>query len=224
LIDEFAWEKTMVREKERRDREFAPLVGKARRSIAGVRRGVRGLMKRNKTAELSRRFFAPGPVLDVGCGNGGLIASLPAGAVPWGIELSAGLAREARSRFEASGGKVIEADALGGLKQCDDDYFTGVLARSFLEHETRPFEVLAEIRRVLRPGGALILKMPNYGCLNRRVRGDQWCGYRFPDHVNYFTPAHLERLLERAGLRILRFAFRDRFPTSDNMWCVAAAP
>lgn len=115
-------------------------------------------------------------------------------------------------------------DALNGLRGFADGFFTGVLARSFLEHEIRPLEVLQEIRRVLAPGGAVIIKVPNYASINRLTRGDDWCGYRFPDHVNYFEPGHLQHLLEQAGLEIARFGLRDYFPTSDNMWCVAKCP
>jgi hypothetical protein len=74
---------------------------------------------------------------------------------------------------------------------------------------------------VLRPDGRLILKMPNYASVNRRVRGARWCGYRFPDHVNYFTPASLQAMVRAAGLEVVRMRAVDRLPTSDNMWLVA---
>jgi hypothetical protein len=77
---------------------------------------------------------------------------------------------------------------------------------------------LTKLRRKLKSGGALIVKVPNFACWNRLVRGARWCGLRFPDHVNYFTPRTLWDMLKRAGFRVARFSLRDRFPLSDNMW------
>jgi hypothetical protein len=93
---------------------------------------------------------------------------------------------------------------------------------SFLEHESEPLELLEATRDALQMGGVVIIKVPNYECWNRRYwRTKDWPGFRFPDHVNYFTPESLRSLVEKAGLCVLRFGVWDRFPTSDNMWLVA---
>ena len=68
------------------------------------------------------------------------------------------------------------------------------------------------------------VKVPNYACFNRTVRGDRWCGFRWPDHVNYFTPRTLREMVESAGLRIARMNFFDRHPFSDNMYAVLEKP
>ncbi len=99
----------------------------------------------------------------------------------------------------------------------------GVLTqlRAYLEHEREPAAVLAETWRVLKPAGCVLIKVPNYGCWNRPVRGSRWCGYRFPDHVNYFTPRSLRRVLEDNAFVVARCGWFDRLPTNDNMWLVA---
>ena len=74
---------------------------------------------------------------------------------------------------------------------------------------------------VIAPDGVLIIKVPNYGSVNRRVFGRRWCGFRFPDHMNYFTPESLVRLCAECGLGVRAFSWLDRLPTSDNMWLVA---
>ena len=66
-----------------------------------------------------------------------------------------------------------------------------------------------------------MIKVPNYGCLNRVFLGDKWSGFRFPDHLNYFTPQTLQTMCELAGLVIRRFGMMDKFLLSDNMWLVA---
>jgi 2-polyprenyl-3-methyl-5-hydroxy-6-metoxy-1,4-benzoquinol methylase len=92
---------------------------------------------------------------------------------------------------------------------------------SYLEHEPNPRAVLAATAQVMKPGARLIVKVPNYASWNRTVRGARWCGFRFPDHVNYFTPELLVRLVRESGFEIVRFVWLDRWPTSDSMWLVA---
>lgn len=53
---------------------------------------------------------------------------------------------------------------------------------------------LAGVYRVLWDNGITFVRVPNYASLNRRVRGGQWCGFRYPDHVNYFTLYTLSRM------------------------------
>jgi hypothetical protein len=49
--------------------------------------------------------------------------------------------------------------------------------------------------------------------------GPRWCGFRHPDHLNYFTPLTLGRMAAKAGFRI-SFGLTGRLPTSDNMWAL----
>ena len=52
------------------------------------------------------------------------------------------------------------------------------------------------------------------------MRGRRWCGYRWPDHVNYFTPRTLAATAERAGLAVTRMGLLDRSPLSDSLYAV----
>ena len=101
------------------------------------------------------------------------------------------------------------------------EFFTGVIMSSFLEHEPNLVGTLLAARQIMRPGARLIVKVPNYASWNRALRGAKWCGFRFPDHVNYFTPDVLRTVVARTGFRILRFGLLEHFPTSDNMWLLA---
>jgi SAM-dependent methyltransferase len=216
LEEHFAWEKTYQAERVRREREEPVLQWVGRRLI-----DARRLLPRRGLIPLTERFVPAGDVLDVGCSDGILLARLPPRYVPHGIEISAALARLAAAAVAPRGGSVIQASALDGLRQLAGGRFSGVWMHAFLEHELMPLDVLREAGRVLRPDGCLIVKVPNYASINRRVRGARWCGFRFPDHVNYFTPASLRDMARAAGLRVVRMSLSDRMPTSDNMWLVA---
>lgn len=88
------------------------------------------------------------------------------------------------------------------MKECDEHYFDGVLLNSFLEHEVNPFILLKEAHRTLKDTGVVYIRVPNYGSLNRKVMGHKWCGFRFPDHVNYFTTKSLAEMAKKAGFKM----------------------
>jgi len=217
LQEEFAWEKTWAEELEQRRRR-EPVLYHASRALKAV---PQRLFQRDKLVSWVRRYFAPGPVLDVGCAGGHTLERLPQEFVPYGIELSNELSRRAQERFAPRGGRAVPGDALSALPQFDAGFFTGVIMTGYLEHEPNPGAVLAATQRVMRPAARLIAKTPNFACWNRAVRGARWCGFRFPDHVNYFTPPQMARLLRDSGFHLLRFGLLEHFPTSDNMWLVA---
>jgi predicted SAM-dependent methyltransferase len=118
------------------------------------------------------------------------------------------------------GGRIVASSAVEGVTHFRPDEIDVAVLSSFLEHEAQPLALLRNLHRVLKPGASVIIKVPNYACWSRRLRGPRWPGFRFPDHVNYFTPATLRTLAERAGFRIARQTLLDRFPLSDSMYAV----
>jgi predicted SAM-dependent methyltransferase len=82
---------------------------------------------------------------------------------------------------------------------------------SYLEHEANVARVLDGAFRALKPGGAVFVRVPNFGSVNRRVIGPKWCGFRYPDHVNYFTLSSLRQVAARAG-------FETRLVNRLNLW------
>jgi 2-polyprenyl-3-methyl-5-hydroxy-6-metoxy-1,4-benzoquinol methylase len=113
------------------------------------------------------RHFLPGfeplgtQVLDVGCGDAGvLIAFAETGARVSGIEPYAQSVRRGRVRAEEHG---IEADIREGVAEAlpyPDSSFDLVLLDNVLEHVEDRDRTLAEVHRVLRPGGTLYLVTP----------------------------------------------------------------
>lgn len=219
LSDEFGWDKTFHLWHAQRSKS----PGQVLLSSLGkrIRRATRVFVRRKRMDDLLVRHAAPGNVLDVGCGKGSQLARLPEAYRPFGIEISPIQAQHATAVVAARGGEILVQPGAKGLFLLPERFFTGVMMRSYLEHEADPKRALIGAARVLAPGGVLIIKVPNYGSLNRRVFGRHWCGFRFPDHLNYFTPDSLCRLCEAAGLAIRKFGVLDRLPTGDNMWLIA---
>jgi len=207
LVDEFAWEKTRHAEVKRR-RKNRPI----RKWLDEKTRWRSNLLRPSPSRQL-RRMFPPGRILDVGCGAG---RELPEPFVPFGIEISRTLAAQTQDYMGPRGGKAIHAPALDGIRQFDSKHFTGIVLRSFLEHEVEPKALLQEAARVLADDGRIYVRVPNFASVNRRVSGAQWCGFRYPDHVNYFTPASLRQMAGDCGLS-LRLINPVLFVFNDNI-------
>ncbi len=215
-----AWQQSWRQEKARRvQRE--PILAAAQKVTHGLRDAIK---PRDKLTALIRRWIPRGDLLDVGCGVGHRAQRFPPEVIPFGIEIEQAAAQRADELFARRGGRCVFAPALVGLDAFKEESFDGMVMYAYLEHEVEPAAVLAKARGRLRPGRPLIIKVPNHACVNRSIRGLRWCGYRLPDHVNYFTPATLTQMLSDAGLEVLRFNFFDHVPTSDNMWLVARRP
>jgi len=214
LDSAFAWEKTS-REEETRRKKSRPLLKKLSNAAKGFRKHV---LKRNKLRSLLTRYVTDGNILDVGSGYGGTAAWLPERYRLYGIEISRRLAEISNKRFQERGGQVVYANAVEGTQKFDPDFFDCVILSAFLEHEAEPAGLLRGLRRIMKKDAAVIIKLPNFACWNRHVMQRQWSGFRYPDHVNYFTPGSLRRLVEECGFTVERFGFFDRFPLSDNLW------
>jgi SAM-dependent methyltransferase len=230
--DEFAWEVTHEREADRRRRR-EPLL----HALSVWTKTVRHrLLRRDKVAVLAADLLrtaardVPGPLrlVDVGCGEGTLalrVAGRLSPAVaerlePVGIELSNVLAHRADRKLRTRGGRCIHATGIEGLTDLERSSVQVIVLSCILEHEIAPLPLLRSCRARLTADGRMIVKVPNYACLARHVRGRRWCGYRWPDHVNYFTPATLAATARAAGLRVVRMSLMDRNPISDSLYAV----
>ena len=154
----------------------------------------------------------PGIVLDVGSGPGVIGDYLrPLGFRYVGADASVGMAHECRRRGGTDTGRFSAAARAEALPFADAA-FDAVTVLGALEYMEAPESALAECRRVLRPGGTLVVSLLNRSSLYRwltRVRqrrqpaGD-------PIAAVQFTRREAERALRRTGFEVRSVAYFDR--------------
>ena len=141
-------------------------------------------------------YVPGGRLLDVGCGGGKyLLAMQRIGWQPQGVEFN----EQAVATCRQSGLDVFQGElADAGLPDASFDLVT---ARHVIEHIADPAAFVAEIARVLKPGGMMVIKTPNAQALGRRWFGVDWYANDVPRHLILFSPANLRLLAENQGLR-----------------------
>lgn len=125
-----------------------------------------GPVRMEKALRLLRRFKPAGRVLDCGCGTGHFIAELLAGGYEaHGIDISSQMIHEAQETIRQRGADSAAAARLrvGDVEKLafPDAHFDAVSALGVLEYLHDDDKALAEIRRVLKPGGLAVIAFRN---------------------------------------------------------------
>ena len=109
---------------------------------------------------LRRRPGVDGPVLDAGCGTGGLLRRLAEALPerPMGLEYD----HAAAERASAKAGVPVARGDLNRLPFADHSFGAAVSADVLCHRAVVPGDALAELRRVLRPGATLVLNLPAF--------------------------------------------------------------
>jgi SAM-dependent methyltransferase len=186
-----------------------------------------------KGARLSAHVAAMPPgvrVLDVGCGDGAVLAGLaPLGVRGFGVDVS----DVAIAALRAHGLEGRTADVDGGTLPVESGSFDVALCLDVFEHLFAPDRLIAEIHRALAPGGQLVAAVPNGLNLFNRLAflagrhidlmdAAHLAKDPFSEHVRFFSRSVFESFLARGGFapRVREFFFPERF--SDTRFRVAA--
>jgi ubiquinone/menaquinone biosynthesis C-methylase UbiE len=166
--------------------------------------------------ELRRGFLlahvGPGDtVLDLGCGAGEFSAALlGAGAAPIAVDVAAEALRRARERVPGLDARLWLA---GEPLPVEDNAADVVWAGDVVEHVVDVAPWLSEARRVLRPGGTLLLTTPDHGrgtLLALALSPRRFAKHFEPrsDHVRFFSRRTLRVLLDDLGFDVAELRSR----------------
>lgn len=151
------------------------------------------LLLRRKINEPPR--IENGKILDIGCGNGEYLLMIRQfGWEVYGLELNEQAVFLARKH----GLNVLQGSA--EAIEYESNFFDIVRMWNVLEHTISPRKALLEVSRVLKRGGYLLIYVPNFDSIERKIFSKYWSSLEVPRHVHHFSVKSLKLYLNHAGL------------------------
>lgn len=171
--------------------------------------------------DLLRAQYVSGPVLEIGCATGGLLAACEsAGLTAVGVDVSEWAVARAAERVGTGRAWVcdVEKEELPAEIAARGPFGALILA-AVLEHFREPFAVLARLTRLAAPGAVLVIITTNRDSLSHILFGDQWEGHFDGTHksVDRISAPALRAELSALGWRIAQM-------DTNRLWDVSADP
>jgi len=164
----------------------------------------------------SNRFYArlalrhgpkSGRVLEVGCGLGHLLTWFGEQYEVFGTDINHSALEEARGNVPHGLFSLLSAEDLSAFA---DQTFQIVIAKHVVEHLHNPEAAIAEMSRIIAPGGLLILATPNLDSPMRNWKEERWIGYQDATHISLKPPAEWLAYLQKYQLKPYK-VFSDGF-------------
>jgi 2-polyprenyl-3-methyl-5-hydroxy-6-metoxy-1,4-benzoquinol methylase len=138
-----------------------------------------------------------GSILDVGCGTGAFLHTMK--NEKWNIT---GLEPDETARA-----KALQLYGLH-LKKTEEFYllpaqtFDAITMWHVLEHVHELHNYIAQLKKLLKPGGKLFIAVPNYTSYDAGVYKEFWAAYDVPRHLYHFSPKSMQALLNSHGMAV----------------------
>ncbi len=178
----------------------------------------RDAVAQRRLAAIARLLGKPAPeirVCDVGCSRGQFVAAaIAAGYAAEGVEPAPHIAETARAAGLPVRTGLLEEQRFA------DAIFDALTLFEVVEHLRAPLPLLAECRRVLKPGGILLISTGNAASWTTAALGAQWDYFdmaRDGGHISFFNPRSMKLLAANAGFEVARIhTARVKFAEREN--------
>ena len=157
------------------------------------------IVKRNaiqQKVKLISKFSQKGQLLDIGAGTGDfLVAAKNEGWQTLGIEPN----NNAKTLAENKG--VNFADQ---LEVISDDSFDVITMWHVLEHVPNLEYQLKQLKRICKPGGIVIIAVPNYKSFDAQYYKEFWAAYDVPRHLWHFSKNGIQKLFAQQNFQLVK--------------------
>ncbi|RXK87184.1 class I SAM-dependent methyltransferase [Filimonas effusa] len=140
-----------------------------------------------------------GNLLDVGAGTGAFAATMQQAG--WQVT---GLEPDDTARNNALRQHGLALQSLDNLYQLPAQQFDVITMWHVLEHVHDLHGYLSTYRNVIKPGGTLLIAVPNYTSRDAQEYGEYWAAYDVPRHLYHFSPKSMGMLLEQHGFEVTK--------------------
>jgi SAM-dependent methyltransferase len=152
---------------------------------------------------LATHGLAQGRLLEIGTGAGLFSKAMQrAGWETVGVEVNGDAAAFARDRLGLDVRQTYAEDVTEPPAS-----FDVVAMMDVIEHVPDPAAVVTTARRLLKPGGLLLMQTPNLDSISRLALGSPWAVLSPAEHLYYFTESTMRALLERTGFQGVEFVW-----------------
>jgi SAM-dependent methyltransferase len=160
----------------------------------------------------------PRRLLDVGCGNGSYLLAMR--RLGWHVE---GIEPDAEAaKFAVAEGLPVRVAPLESCELAPASY-DAVTLHHVIEHLADPWRALVQLRRALKPGGVLVVVVPNPASAGARRFGPAWRAWDAPRHRALLGPRALARAARDAGLARCRVTSLWRITAATTAMSLAQA-
>ena len=136
-----------------------------------------------------------GAVLDIGAGTGAFAHAMQQAG--WQVT---GLEPDAATRQRSKELYGLSLQPTEGLFALPAAGFDAITLWHVLEHVHELQAYVQQFKKLLKPGGKLLVAVPNYTSHDAAVYKQYWAAYDVPRHLYHFSPASMQQLLQQHGL------------------------
>lgn len=147
---------------------------------------------------LASRDLPVGKLLDIGCGVGDFLhVAENKGWQCTGVEPSEEAREIARQRIK---GDLLYSE---DLEQLPDQSFDLITMWHVLEHVDDLKWQVAQLQRLIKPEGRIVIAVPNYRSYDGRFYNAYWAAYDVPRHLNHFNKTVITKIFKTSGLSLV---------------------
>lgn len=162
--------------------------------ISRIYQRAKRINLRHKLKLAARYCEGPGVIMDIGAGTGDFVKyAQDRGWEAYGVEPN----ETARERAHAKGVAVYS-----NISVQQEAVYDAVTMWHVLEHLPDLEDQIRAISQTLKPGGTLILAVPNYKSLDAKYYKSNWAAYDVPRHVWHFSRGSIESIFKRHGYEL----------------------